>query len=90
MRAYGNPQYEPVSDAYDAWLQQAVESDPKERWNLLANWEQAPGARQCHPLRAEEHLIPLMTVTGAAGSDAGRKVFSDRVMETTLSAFSFG
>ena len=31
-----------------------------------------------------------MVVAGAAGQDAGRKVFSDRVMETTLSAFTFG
>jgi hypothetical protein len=31
-----------------------------------------------------------MTVAGAAGNDVGCKVFSDRVMETTLSAFSFG
>ena len=90
MRGYGNPQYGPVSDAFDAWLTQAVEASPQERDRLLANWEQAPGARQCHPPRAEEHLIPLMTVAGAAGDDAGRKVFSDRVMETTLSAFSFG
>jgi len=90
MRAYGNPQYGPVSDAFDDWLTKAVESAPKERYRLLANWEEAPGARQCHPPRAEEHLIPLMTIAGAAGQDAGRKVFSDRVMETTLSAFTFG
>ena len=90
MRAYGNPQYGPVSDVFDAWLTKAVESSPQERHRLLANWEQAPGARDCHPARAEEHLLPLMTVAGAAGDDAGRKVFSDRVMETTLSAFSFG
>lgn len=89
MRAYGNPQYGPVSDAFDDWLTLAVESSPQERYRLLMNWEQAPGARQCHPPRAEEHLIPLMIVAGAAGDDAGRKVFSDRVMETTLSAFSF-
>ena len=90
MRAYGNPQYGPVSDAFDEWLTQAVEASPQERDRLLENWEQAPGARQCHPPRAEEHLIPLMVVAGAAGKDAGRKVFSDRVMETTLSAFTFG
>lgn len=90
MRAYGNPQYGPVSDAFDDWLTQAVESAPPTRDRLLTAWEQAPGARQCHPPRAEEHLIPLMTVAGAAGGDAGRKVFSDRVMETTLSAFTFG
>lgn len=89
MRAYGNPQYGPVSDAFDAWLTHAVESSPQERYQLLSHWAQAPGARDCHPLRAEEHLLPLMTVAGAAGSDVGRKVFSDRVMQTTLSAFSF-
>jgi aromatic ring-opening dioxygenase catalytic subunit (LigB family) len=43
-----------------------------------------------HPPRAEEHLLPLMVVAGAAGEDAGLKVFTDRVMETTLSAFRFG
>ena len=90
MSAYGNPQYALVSDAFDEWLTQAVESSPQVRDRLLTNWEQAPGARQCHPPRAEEHLIPLMTVAGAAGAAAGRKVFSDRVMETTLSAFTFG
>jgi aromatic ring-opening dioxygenase catalytic subunit (LigB family) len=90
MKGYGNPQYGPISDAFDDWLTKAVESSPQERDRLLTNWEQAPGARQCHPPRAEEHLIPLMTVAGAAGQDAGCKVFSDRVMETTLSAYSFG
>ncbi len=89
MAAYGNPQYGPVSDAFDEWLTKAVESSPQERHRLLANWEHAPGARQCHPPRAEEHLIPLMTIAGAAGGDVGRKVFSDRVMATTLSAFTF-
>ena len=90
MRAYGNPQFGPVSDAFDDWLTHAIESESQERYRLLANWEQAPGARQCHPPRAEEHLIPLMMVAGAADHDAGRKVFSDRVMETTLAAFTFG
>jgi aromatic ring-opening dioxygenase catalytic subunit (LigB family) len=90
MRAYGNPQFGPVSDAFDDWLTRAVESSAQERHRLLTEWEQAPGARQCHPPQAHEHLIPLMMVAGAAGQDAGRKVFSDRVMETTLSAFSFG
>jgi len=90
MRAYGNPQYAPVSDAFDAWLTRAVEAEPSERHALLSNWTQAPGARDCHPARAEEHLLPLMTAAGAAGEDMGRKVFSDRVLETTLSAFVFG
>ena len=89
MRAYGNSQYAPISDVFDDWLTQAVQAEPQERDQLLAEWTQAPRARDCHPPRAEEHLLPLMTVAGAAGNSMGRKVFSDRVMETTLSAFAF-
>ena len=51
---------------------------------------QAPSAFLSHPVRAEEHLLPLLVVAGAAGQDAGRHAFSDRVLETTLSAFRFG
>jgi aromatic ring-opening dioxygenase catalytic subunit (LigB family) len=89
MRAYGNPKYAPISDEFDDWLTQAVQAEPKAREQLLAEWTQAPRARDCHPPGAEEHLLPLMTVAGAAGNSAGRKVFSDRVMQTTLSAFTF-
>ena len=89
MRAYGNPQYAPISDEFDDWLTHAVQAEPKEREQLLAEWILAPRARDCHPIGAEEHLLPLMTVAGAAGNSVGRKVFSDRVMQTTLSAFTF-
>jgi len=90
MRGYGDPRFGPVSDQFDAWLSASVEAVPAERDALLTQWEHAPQARLCHPPRAEEHLLPLMVAAGAAGADAGRKVFSDRVMETTLSGFSFG
>jgi len=90
MRGYGDPRFGPVSDAFDAWLTQAVEAGPSQRTHALAAWEQAPQARLCHPPRAEEHLLPLMVAAGAGGDSPGRKVFSDRVMETTLSAFRFG
>jgi aromatic ring-opening dioxygenase catalytic subunit (LigB family) len=90
MRGYGDPRFGPISDTFDAWLTQAVESPVSERQAALAHWDQAPGARLCHPPRAEEHLLPLMVAAGAAGEDVGRKVFSDRVMETTLSGFTFG
>lgn len=90
MRGYGDPRYGPIADAFDHWLVQAVTAAPEEREKLLANWEQAPSARLSHPRGAEEHLLPLMVVAGAAGRDQGKQVFSDRVMETRLSAFAFG
>lgn len=90
MRGYGDPRFGPISDTFDAWLTQAVAAEPTARDQALSHWDTAPGARQCHPPRVEEHLLPLMVVAGAAGQDAGAKVFSDRVLETTLSAFQFG
>lgn len=38
MRAYGDPRYGPVSDAFDDWLTKAVESSPEQRHRLLSNW----------------------------------------------------
>ena len=90
MRGYGDPRFGPVSDAFDHWLTQTVELPEAARVQAFRQWEQAPAARLSHPPRAEEHLLPLLVATGAGGADAGRKVFSDRVMETTISGFRFG
>ena len=90
MRGYGNPRFGPISDAFDHWLTAAVEAPAPQRYQHLVDWTQAPSARLSHPPEAEEHLLPLMVAAGAAGDDAGHHVFSDRVMETTLSAYSFG
>lgn len=90
MRGYGDKRFAPISDDFNRWLVQAVEAAPTQREQALANWTDAPSARLCHPPRAEEHLLPLQVVAGAAGEDSGKCIFTDRVMETTLSAFRFG
>lgn len=90
MRGYGDPAFGPVSDRFDAWLSEAVEAPDEERGRRLRAWESAPAARASHPPGGEEHLIPLMVAAGAADGDPGRTIYSERVMETTLSAFRFG
>lgn len=90
MRGYNDPRFAPISDQFDGWLVTAVQSPPDLRTRALADWERAPAARLCHPPRAEEHLLPLMVAAGAAADDPGACVFSDRVMQTTLSGFRFG
>jgi aromatic ring-opening dioxygenase catalytic subunit (LigB family) len=90
MRGYGDPRFGPISDEFDHWLTQTIEAPWERRHQALLDWAEAPAARLCHPPRAEEHLLPLLVVAGAAGEDVGRRVFSDRVMETTLAAFHFG
>jgi aromatic ring-opening dioxygenase catalytic subunit (LigB family) len=79
----------PDSDRFDAWLTEAVcAPDPEERNAKLVDWRRAPAARKAHP--REEHLIPLMVASGAAGSDPGSKLFTDRIMGAAISAFGFG
>ncbi len=90
MRGYGDPRFGPVSDTFDAWLTTAIASTPEQRDAALAEWDRAPMARQCHPQRQEEHLLPLLVAAGAGGESEGRQIFTDRVMETTLSAYRFG
>lgn len=90
MRGYGDTRYTPVSEIFDDWLTAAVQASPEERDRRLQSWSQAPHARDCHPPGGEEHLLPLMVAAGAAGQSPGSKVYSERIMETTISAFRFG
>lgn len=88
LRAFG-PAAGPVSDRFDEWLTSTVcSADPQRRDADLARWDRAPGARLAHP--REEHLLPLMAAAGAAGNQQGQKLFQDRVMGVTVSAFGFG
>jgi len=74
--------------AFDEWLGETSELDADARDTRLAEWEQAPRARLCHP--REEHLLPLMVVAGAAGDDPGSLPYRDLVMNTHVSAVHFG
>ncbi|WP_167626878.1 DODA-type extradiol aromatic ring-opening family dioxygenase [Gluconobacter thailandicus] len=73
---------------FDNWLTQAVEAAPSQRASLLASWEDAPCAKACHP--ESDHLMPLMFVAGAAGTDPGSRDYSDTIMGKALSGFRFG
>ena len=89
MRGYGDTRYTQPSAEFDTWLSAAVEAEPEQRYTLLKDWEQAPHARHCHPPRSEEHLLPLMVVAGAAEQGPGKKVYSEKIMETIISAYRF-
>ncbi|MET1114557.1 MAG: class III extradiol ring-cleavage dioxygenase [Comamonas sp.] len=90
MRGYGDARYTAPSEAFDDWLTTAVEAEPQQRNAALRDWAQAPFAHHCHPAGHEEHLMPLLVAAGAAGLERGRKVYSQQVMKTQLSAFRFG
>jgi aromatic ring-opening dioxygenase catalytic subunit (LigB family) len=87
LRAFGPAGHGPAA-AFDAWLGEAATQAPDERARRLEQWARAPSARQAHP--REEHLLPLMVVAGAAGSDRGRVAYSGTLAGLRLSAFHFG
>ncbi len=89
MRGYGDPRFGPISERFDEWLTDAVQAPPEQRAEALRSWSDAPDARLCHPPGKEEHLIPLLVAAGAASEGRGERIFSDRVMETTISGFRF-
>ena len=88
LRAFRTEAAGPVSDQFEKWLTQTVLSAPKERARRLIDWQLAPSARLAHP--QEDHLIPLMIAAGAAGEDAGRAEFVDRVWGVKMASYRFG
>lgn len=75
------------SEIFDDWLAETVAAPAAERAERLAHWDGAPEARACHP--REEHLLPLHVCAGAAGADAGERIYRDEVLGVVVSAHRF-
>ena len=88
MRAFGDPRVGAMSEPFDRWLRETAVLDPERRDAELARWVHAPSARDCHP--REEHLLPLMVVAGAAGSDRGAVAYEGMMLGARISAIHFG
>ena len=86
LRQFGSPAKAP-SQAFDAWLQATMASDPTAREAAVARWEAAPAARLCHP--REEHLLPLMVALGAAHADPATCVYHEDNIFGGVTASSF-
>ncbi|MEZ5716753.1 MAG: class III extradiol ring-cleavage dioxygenase [Paracoccaceae bacterium] len=89
LRAFG-PGARAPSEAFDAWLSEALEQPPLERTQEVLGWELAPSARECHA--REDHLIPLFAALGAAeGEPATRTYHEEMIMGgVTASSWRFG
>ena len=86
LRAFG-PAGRPAAAAFDAWLCETTVLEQGERDARLVQWESAPAARAAHP--REEHLLPLMVVAGASGSDRGTIPYHGTLLGLRLSAHHF-
>jgi aromatic ring-opening dioxygenase catalytic subunit (LigB family) len=88
LRAFRDPRAAAVAETFDAWLRETMVQEPTERNRRLEQWESAPAARAAHP--REEHLLPLMVASGAAGEDRAVVGFNDTFAGLRLSAYHFG
>ncbi len=89
MRAFGNPQAAtPHANRFDDWLRETGTLPAELRDDRLTSWTAAPSARFAHP--REEHLLPLMVIAGAAGTDRGSVAYHGKTMGLPLSAYHFG
>lgn len=72
MKAFFSPttnEIRSLNEAFEAWLQDTLTNKTfteEQRKETLVAWEDAPGARFCHP--REEHLLPLHVCYGLARS----------------------
>jgi len=87
LRAFG-PQSSNAAEAFDAWLRESVPLPQAERDRRLTDWASAPAARMAHP--REEHLLPLMVIAGAAGTDRAKMPYNGKILDLRLSAYHFG
>ncbi|MDH5179204.1 MAG: dioxygenase [Gammaproteobacteria bacterium] len=87
LRAFfsvATPQAQAENAAFEVWLRETCNSDldETERRRRLIEWDEAPGARYCHP--REEHLIPLHVCYGAAQRSADA-IYPCTVMDKQVS-----
>ncbi|NNE74808.1 MAG: dioxygenase [Acidimicrobiales bacterium] len=73
---------------FDQWLQETMHTPSAGRAARLAGWADAPSGRTAHP--REEHLLPLMVVVGAGGSDPVERTYDDLLFGLDTAAYTFG
>lgn len=89
MRGFGRSTATAVAHDFEQFLARTVShSDPSQRRASLIDWASGPQARRAHP--REDHLIPLLVAAGAAGDEAGRRLFLDHALEVDMGSYEFG
>ena len=89
LRAFG-PGARVPSEAFDAWLSDALDKPPLERTEEVLGWEMAPYARDCHA--QEDHLVPLFSALGAAEGEPATRTYHEEMIfgGVTASSWRFG
>ena len=82
--------HEQAAARFDDWLTEAVAiENPVARAERLAAWKDNPDARAAH-VPDHDHLVPVFAAAGAAGPDAGERIFRGEYLGKPYSAYRFG
>lgn len=82
--------HEQAAARFDDWLTEAVAiENPLKRAERLGEWENNPDAQAAH-LPDHDHLVPVFVAAGAAGPDAGKRIFAGNFLGKPYSAYRFG
>lgn len=85
---FGNPRPMPYAVSFDQALKEAVTAAPAEREKAMAELLKRPDARQAHP--TFEHLLPIHIGAGAAGEDAGKRIWTFPEGSMSWAQYRFG
>lgn len=86
--AMSKPGALPYTHSFDEALKSAVEQKPADREAAMAELLKRPDARQAHP--SFEHLLPIHIAAGAAGEDAGSRLWTLPEGSMAWAQFRFG
>ncbi|CAI6334356.1 unnamed protein product [Periconia digitata] len=76
------------STTFDNALKDAVETEPKIRKSELLSLMNREDGRQAHPTL--DHILPMYVVVGAAGSSAGRRIWTMAERSLNWASYRFG
>lgn len=85
---FRGPQTQPYAASFDEALKQAVEASPDKREELMADLLKRSDARQAHP--TFDHLLPIHVGAGAAGGDAGKRLWTLAEGSMSWAQYRFG
>ncbi len=78
----------PYTVSFDEALKDAVQGSPEGREQRMAELLKRSDAGKVHP--TIEHLLPIYVGAGAAGADAGRRIWTMKEGCTSWGMFRFG
>ena len=88
MFSFGDPTPLPYTVSFDEALKDAVTTSPDKREKAMADLLKRPDARQAHPFF--DHLLPIHIGAGAAGDDAGVRLWTLKDGSMSWAQYRFG